>query len=226
MTRNKNCKGYMEGSYVFGIIFIGVILAALIGFITYMVIHNSKSEDPELEPAAQAASKPPGTLKCEPRMKLVNGVCVPEERYLSGFSYADCDQKYLWSKELDAYINDKKDLALVIKDKQLTCHPVVNGKIQDKAHGTRVLDVDVTFNEHPQNDVPNGTERTLSGFGSDNCDGHYRWSTDKKAFINDEQNRSLSLDGSKLMCRELLKDGNMGGSYGSRVIGAEGIKWG
>lgn len=163
-------------------------------------------------------------LTCEPRLKPVNGVCVPEVRYLSGFSYADCDQKYTWSKALNAYVNEKRDRALVVKDKNLVCHPMKDGKIESGNFGTRVLDVEVVFDEHPQTEIPEGTSKMLSGFRYANCDGHYRWSVEKKAFINDEGNRAVTLDGPKLMCRD-FKDGKMGGSFGTRLSGAKGVTW-
>jgi hypothetical protein len=200
-----------------------VLLIALGGI--YLVLAPSETVvvTTAAAPTVAAAATVP-LLSCGNHMKPVNGVCVPEVRYLSGFGYADCDQKYVWSKELNAYVDEQQNRALVVQDKTLTCYPVENGKIQSGNFGTRVLDVEVVFGEHSQNDVPEGTQRVLSGFRYANCDGHYRWSVEKKAFVNDERNRALTLEGPKLMCRD-LKDGNLMGSFGTRVIGADGVSW-
>lgn len=162
--------------------------------------------------------------ECGARMKLVNSVCVPEVRYLSGFDYADCDQKYTWSPDHNAYINDKRDRALIVVNKNLVCHSMTDGKISLDNYGMRVIDVEVTFDEHQETDIPVGTPRVLSGFRSANCDGHYRWSATKKAFINDEKNRAITLDGPQLTCKD-YKAGRIGGSFGTRVVGAKGVGW-
>lgn len=183
--------------------------------------------DTQAQAQSQSQSEPPKEdtpIVCSNGTKNVNGVCVPEVRYLSGFDYADCDQKYVWSTDLKAYVNAKKDRALVVKDHEVSCYPVNDGKIGHGNYGTRVLDVEVILGEHDPTDIPDGTERTLSGFRYANCDGHYRWSVALKAFVNDEHNRALIMDGTKLRCRK-LEDGKITSRFGARTIGADGVSW-
>lgn len=206
------------------ILFIVLVLTVVI--IGIYAINMVLSSNPSQGASASASASANATASpvCGTNMKNVNGVCVPEIRYLSGFDYADCDNKYVWSKDFKAYVNEKQDRALMVDGKKLSCFPIENGKVSTGTFGTRVIDVEVLFGEHSQTDIPVGTERTLTGFGYANCDGHYRWSSDMNAFINDEGNRAITLDGPRLVCYE-IQNHTMGGTYGTRVIGANGVDW-
>lgn len=212
----------------------GTIAHALAAAAEESQLNPAPAPEPEPEPKpqdnggdqAKAQTKPDSDpLVCSKGTTNVNGVCVPEVRYLSGFDYADCDQKYTWSPDLKAYVNDGKDRALLVNENEVSCRAVVDGKLDKGGFGTRVLDVEVIFGKHNATDIPEGTERTMSGFRYANCDGHYRWSVALQAFVNDEHNRVLIMDGTRLKCHK-LEDGKIAkGGLGSRVIGADGVTW-